>query len=72
MGLRQDQATPRTRRPTARETGLRRKHRVTVVSVKPENQAWFTHANADSVLTYGSEIVIAGRPLDVERFVDLQ
>jgi len=54
------------------ETGLRRKHRVTVVSVKPENQASFTHAAADTVLTYGSVIVIAGRPADVERFVELQ
>jgi trk system potassium uptake protein TrkA len=54
------------------ETGLRRKHRVTVVSVKPENQASFTHAAADTVLTYGSVIVIAGRPGDVERFVELQ
>jgi trk system potassium uptake protein len=53
------------------ETGLRKKHRVTVVSVKPENQASFSHADAGTVLTYGAEIVIAGRPDDVERFVDL-
>lgn len=54
------------------DTGLRRKHRVTVVSVKPENQTSFTHADYDTVLTYGSVIVIAGRPEDVERFVELQ
>jgi trk system potassium uptake protein TrkA len=54
------------------ETGLRRRHRITVVSLKPENQASFTHADAETVLTYGSEIVIAGRPADVERFVELQ
>jgi trk system potassium uptake protein len=54
------------------ETGLRKKHRVTVVSVKPEHQASYTHADYDSVLTYGSVIVIAGRPDDVERFVELQ
>jgi trk system potassium uptake protein TrkA len=53
------------------ETGLRKKHRVTVVSVKPENQASYTHADYDTVLTYGSVIVIAGRPDDVERFVEL-
>ena len=54
------------------ESGLRKKHHVTVVSVKPENQSSFTHAGTDTVLTYGAEIVIAGRPADVERFVELQ
>lgn len=54
------------------ETGLRKKHRVTVVSVKPEHQASYTHADYDTVLTYGSVIVIAGRPADVERFVELR
>lgn len=54
------------------ESGLRKKHHVTVVSVKPENQASFTHAGTDTTLTYGAEIVIAGRPADVERFVELQ
>jgi trk system potassium uptake protein len=54
------------------ESGLRKKHHVTVVSVKPENQSSFTHADMDTVLTYGSVIVIAGRPADVERFVELQ
>jgi trk system potassium uptake protein TrkA len=55
-----------------RDTGLRKKHRVTVVSVKPENTNSYTHADMDTVLTYGSVIVIAGRPDDVERFVELQ
>ena len=36
------------------ESGLRKKHHVTVVSVKPENQSSFTHADTDTVLTYGS------------------
>lgn len=54
------------------QTGLRRKHRVTVVSVKPEDGASYTHADYDTVLTYGSVVVIAGRPADVERFVELQ
>jgi trk system potassium uptake protein len=54
------------------ESGLRKKHRVTVVSVKPEHQTSYTHADYDTVLTYGSVIVIAGRPDDVERFVELQ
>ena len=54
------------------QSGLRKQHHVTVVSVKPENQTSFTHADMDTVLTYGSVIVIAGRPADVERFVELQ
>jgi trk system potassium uptake protein TrkA len=54
------------------ESGLRKKHHVTVVSVKPEGRTDFTHAGTDTVLTYGSVIVIAGRPDDVERFVELQ
>ncbi|MEI4271680.1 TrkA family potassium uptake protein [Klenkia sp. LSe6-5] len=53
------------------ETGLRRRHRVTVVSVRPENQPSFTHADRDTVLSYGSVVVVAGRPADVERFLDL-
>jgi trk system potassium uptake protein TrkA len=54
------------------ESGLRKKHHVTVVSVKPEHQNTFTHAGTDTVLTYGAQIVIAGRPEDVERFVERQ
>ena len=54
------------------ESGLRKKRRVTVVSVKLEGSTAYTHAANDTVLTYGAEIVIAGRPEDVERFVDLQ
>jgi trk system potassium uptake protein TrkA len=53
------------------DSHLRKKHHVTVVSVKPENAPAFTHAGMDTVLSYGSEIVIAGRPDDVERFVEL-
>lgn len=54
------------------ESRLRSKHHVTVVSVKPEGSGAYTHAGTDTVLTYGTEIVIAGRPADVERFVDRQ
>ena len=54
------------------ESGLRKKHRVTVVSVKPQGKNDYTHAGNDTVLSYGCEIVIAGRPDDVERFVDRQ
>lgn len=51
-------------------TDLRTRYGVTVVSLKPQNEALYRHADADTVLTYGDEIVVAGRPDDVERFVD--
>ena len=53
------------------DSGLRKRRRVTVVSVRPEGEAGFTHAANDTVLGYGTVIVIAGHPDDVERFVDL-
>ncbi len=53
------------------ESKLRTRHKVTVVSVKPEGSGQYTHAGYDTVLSYGSVIVIAGRPNDVERFVEL-
>lgn len=52
------------------QSRLRSKYRVTVVSVKAQNQPAFTHAGTDTVLTYGDEIVIAGEPDDVEKFVE--
>lgn len=51
-------------------SGLRAKRHVTVVSVKPEHGAHFTHAGTDTILAYGDEIVVAGRPADVDRFVE--
>jgi trk system potassium uptake protein len=52
------------------ESRLRAKHHVTVVSVRPQGRDQFTHAGAETVLTYGDDIVIVGRPVDVERFVE--
>lgn len=52
------------------ESRLRAKHHVTVVSVKPEGEAFFTHADANTLLAYGDEILVAGRVRDVERFVE--
>lgn len=52
------------------DSKLRAKHHVTVVSVKPEGETYFTHAEADTVLAYGDEILLAGRVADVERFTD--
>jgi len=53
------------------DSGLRAKHKVTVVAVKPQHGTAFTHAGTDTVLTYGDHIVIGGHPNDVERFVEL-
>lgn len=52
------------------ESKLRAKHHVTVVSVKPEGETFFTHTDAATQLAYGDEILVAGRVGDVERFVD--
>ncbi len=52
------------------ESGLRSKYAVTVVSVKPQGQESYTHAGTDTVLSYGDQIVVAGRPSDVERFTE--
>lgn len=55
-----------------RETLMRSKYGVTVVAVKPQGlqgeQRRFTYATADTVLTYGDEILVIGRINDVERF----
>ncbi|PWJ47051.1 trk system potassium uptake protein TrkA [Quadrisphaera granulorum] len=53
------------------DSKLRSRHHVTVVSVKPEGSNQYTHAGYDTVLSYGSVIVIAGKPSDVEKFVEL-
>lgn len=52
------------------ESRLRARRKVTVVSVRPEHSRGFTHADLDTVLAYGDRIVVAGRPEDVERFVE--
>jgi trk system potassium uptake protein TrkA len=52
------------------QSKLRAKHRVTVVSVKPAGQAKFTHADAQTHLQYGDQILVAGCVEDVERFAE--
>ncbi|WP_432536451.1 potassium channel family protein [Kineococcus arenarius] len=51
-------------------SGLRAKRRVTVVSVKPAHEQRYRHADTATVLTYGDEILVAGAPADVDRFID--
>ena len=46
-----------------------RKRGVAVVSVKPQGQPGFHHVDPDTQLTYGDEIVLAGRVRDVDRFI---
>lgn len=50
------------------QTRLRARFRVTVVSVKPQGKAEFVYADADTVLSYGDEILVVGHVHDVERF----
>lgn len=51
-------------------SGLRRKHGVTIVAVKPSGEE-FTYATADTELAYGDIIIVSGRPEQVERFAEL-
>ncbi|MGN9839750.1 potassium channel family protein [Nonomuraea sp. H19] len=51
-------------------SGLRRKHGVTIVAVKPSNEE-FTYATADTELAYGDVIIVSGSPEQVERFAEL-
>lgn len=52
------------------QSRIRQKRRVTVVSVRAQNRTGFCHADYDTVLSYGDEILIAGHPDDVEAFAD--
>lgn len=52
------------------ETWLRTKHKVTVVSVRPGGGDAFAPVTAETVLGSGCQILVAGRPEDVERFVE--
>jgi Trk K+ transport system NAD-binding subunit len=53
-----------------RETKVRQKYGITVVSVKRLNAA-FTYATEETVLQKGDVIVVAGRTDDVERFAEV-
>ena len=44
---------------------LRAKHRVTVIAVRPSGQDQFTHADLQTQLSYGDEILVMGKPADV-------
>ncbi|GAA1928022.1 TrkA family potassium uptake protein [Nocardioides lentus] len=52
------------------ETGIRRRHGVTVIGVKESGEA-FHHASADTVVGAGSLIIVSGARRDVERFSEL-
>jgi trk system potassium uptake protein TrkA len=51
------------------ETALRRRHGVTVVSVKSEGEG-FTYASSETVLRYGDVVIVAGPIAKVERFAE--
>lgn len=52
------------------QSGLRSRHHVTVVSVRPEGEDEFTYADASTTPRYGDQILVVGKIRDVERFVD--
>lgn len=52
------------------ESGVRRKHGVTVVGVKHGGS--FTHATGETVLEPGDTIIVSGVPSAVQRFSDLR
>ncbi len=53
------------------QTGVRRKHGVTVVGVKRPGGS-FTHATGDTVLGEGDTVIVSGLPRAVEKFSDLR
>lgn len=52
------------------ETGIRSRHGVTVVAVKPKGSS-FTYATEETVLQRGDVIIVAGDTRQVERFSEL-
>lgn len=52
------------------ESGVRRKHGVTVVGVKHGGS--FTHATGETVLEPGDTVIVSGVPSAVQRFSDLR
>lgn len=53
------------------QTGVRRKHGITVVGVKTAGGRW-THATGETVLASGDLVIISGQPNAVEAFSDLR
>jgi trk system potassium uptake protein len=56
---------------TLAEAGTRRDYRITVVGVKSEG-ADFTYATADTAIHESDQIIVAGRPEDVDAFAKLK
>lgn len=52
------------------QSRLRAKHGVTVVSVKKQGESSFTHADAQTLLSYGDQVLVAGTIDAVERFAE--
>ena len=55
---------------TLEEYGVRDKHKVTVVCIRPENGV-FTYATADTLVGSNDVLVVAGETKATERFADL-
>ncbi len=53
------------------QSGVRRRHGITVVGVKPAHGNW-THATGETVLGAGDTVIVSGQPNAVEKFSDLR
>jgi trk system potassium uptake protein TrkA len=56
---------------TLGESGVRKKHNITVVGVKSPG-AEFTYATADTVVSNHDLIIVSGNSADIEKFATLQ
>lgn len=52
------------------ETNLRQKYHVTVAAIRLAGADDWSHADSSTIVKYGDEILLMGRPEDVERFVE--
>lgn len=52
------------------ETNLRQKYHVTVAAIRLAGADVWSHADSSTIVKYGDEILLMGRPEDVERFVE--
>lgn len=52
------------------ESALRRRRGITVVSVRPSGTGQFQHADAQTVLNAGDDVLVVGKPTDIDDFLE--